>query len=128
MNIGVAFSALTMDMITEFTTGRSIACLDAEDFNEGVVTLFAGFGPIWRVAKHVPRMMEVFKMVPSWTMGMLGTKARQYRELQEVSGRYGRCTKRLISEPLMMIVRDLCTRLINFFSLLPSSSRDIAYA
>lgn len=126
MNIGVAYSAMTMDIITDITTGRSIGCLDAEDFNEGVVTLFAGFGPVWRVTKHVPWMMNVIDVVPRWMVWILGTKARQYWELREVSGIY---EARLIqgmeisSPPLMMVARNLsksssipCLFLVAFLS------------
>ena len=82
--IGVAYSAMTMDIITEYATGSSYGNLDCKDFNQALVHCFTGFGPVWRVAKHIPWLLPLFMMFPSWIMVMLSEKTAQYRALQEV--------------------------------------------
>lgn len=37
MDIGVAYAALTMDTITEYAMGKSLGCLDMDDFNKNLV-------------------------------------------------------------------------------------------
>ena len=83
--IGVAYSAMTMDITTVYATGSSYGNLDQKDFNQALVYSFAGFGPVWRIAKHVPWLLSVFMMFPSWMMTMLSETTAQYRALQEVS-------------------------------------------
>ncbi len=82
--IGVAYSAMTMDIVTEYTTGISYGNLDYEDFNQALVYCFAAFGPVWRFAKHMPWLVSLFMMLPSWMMVMLSETTAQYRALQEV--------------------------------------------
>lgn len=83
--IGVAYSAMTMDITTMYATGNSYGNLDRKDFNQALVYCFAGFGPVWRIAKHIPWLVTVFMMFPSWMMTMLSETTAQYRALQEVS-------------------------------------------
>lgn len=82
--IGVAYSAMTMDIITEYATGSSYGNLDCKDFNQALVYCFAGFGPVWRVAKHIPWLLPLFMTFPSWMMVILSEKTAQYKALQEV--------------------------------------------
>ena len=82
--IGVAYSAMTMDITTVYATGSSYGNLDRKDFNQALVYCFAGFGPLWRIAKHIPWLVSVFMMFPSWMMTMLSETTAQYRALQEV--------------------------------------------
>ncbi len=82
--IGVAYSAMTMDIVTEYATGSSYGNLNYEDFNQALVYCFAGFGPVWRFAKHMPWLVSLFMMFPSWMIVMLSETTAQYRALQEV--------------------------------------------
>ena len=83
--VGIAYSAMTMDIITEYATGRSYGNLDHENFNAALVYCFAGFAPVWRFSKHIPWLLSVFMMFPSWMMTMLSETTAQYRALQEVN-------------------------------------------
>ena len=74
-----------MDIITEYATGTSYDNLSIEDFNQALVDCFAGFGVVWRSAKHVPWLLPLFMSLPSWMMRMMSAKTREYRALQEVS-------------------------------------------
>lgn len=74
-----------MDITTAYATGSSYGNLDHKDFNQALVYCFAGFGPVWRIAKHVPWLVSAFMMFPSWTMTMLSETTAQYRALQEVT-------------------------------------------
>ena len=82
--IGVAYSAMTMDITTVYATGSSYGNLDRQNFNQPLVYCFAGFGPVWRLAKHIPWLVSVFMMFPSWMMTMLSETTAQYRAFQEV--------------------------------------------
>lgn len=87
LSVGVAYSALTMDIITEYATGSSYDNLSLDDFNQALVDCFAGFGVVWRSAKQVPWLLPLFMSFPSWMMRMMSAKTREYRALQEVSER-----------------------------------------
>ena len=75
---------MTMDIITEYGTGASYGNLDHADFNKALVYCFAGFGPVWRIAKHMPWLVPLFMMFPSWVLVRLSETTAQYRALQEV--------------------------------------------
>ena len=75
---------MTMDITTVYATGSSYGNINRKDFNQALVYCFAGFGPVWRIAKHVPWLVPVFMMFPSWMMTMLSETTAQYRALQEV--------------------------------------------
>ena len=76
---------MTMDITTVYATGNSYGNLDRKDFNQALVYCFAGFGPVWRIAKHIPWLVTVFMMFPSWMMTLLSETTAQYRALQEVT-------------------------------------------
>ncbi|KAI9718808.1 MAG: hypothetical protein M1828_006570 [Chrysothrix sp. TS-e1954] len=115
LKIGIAYSALTMDIITEYATGTSYGNLDIEDFNGDLVYCFAGFGPVWRVAKHVPWLLPCFMKLPNGIIGMLGSKASLYRKLQEdcldrIKTLRAKCESNTIEEkPYKTIFRDFIT-------------------
>lgn len=86
--LGDAYGALSMDIITDTLTGSSCNNLDKQDFGRALVNGFSGFGPIWRVAKHMPWLVPFFMSFPSWVMKILSKQSRDYRALQEVSPSY----------------------------------------
>ena len=71
LSIGVACSAMTMDIVTEYATGNSNGNMNYKDFNQGLVHCFAGFGRVWRFADYMPWLVSLFMMLPSWMMIIL---------------------------------------------------------
>ena len=88
LSLDDACSALSMDIITDTLTGSSCHNLEKHDFGRALTSGFSGFGPIWRIAKHMPWLVPVFMSFPSWIMKNLSKQSRDYRALQEVSQKY----------------------------------------
>lgn len=84
LNLGVAYTAMTMDIITEYMMGTSTNNLSAEDFNEGMMELIATSGVIWRTAKHAPWILPIFNAIPPWLIKILDEKAYQFASFREI--------------------------------------------
>ena len=85
MPIGLAYSAMTMDIVTEYTMEGSYGNLDSEDFGKDMVDCVKGIGPMWRWSKHFRFLTTVLPHVPNWIIMKLDPKAAQWHAFQKVS-------------------------------------------
>ena len=63
-NIGTAFSALTIDVATEFILGESYDNLERKDFDQCMTNMLQASGGIWRTTKHFPFIDSMVKAMP----------------------------------------------------------------
>ena len=66
--IGVAYAALTIDVVTEYAMEKSIGNLDRKDFNRDMVECARGFGLMWRIGKHITWLPPLMEVAPDWLM------------------------------------------------------------
>ena len=85
LEIGVAFSALTMDIITEYAMEKSMGNLHREDYNKNMVNFFTDFGPLWVVGKHLPLLPWMFNRLPSWVISKMSDKLAAHKSFSENS-------------------------------------------
>ena len=83
--IGFAYTAMTMDIITELILDEPYGNLDQRNLNQGIMKCVQASGGIWRVAKHITWLMPVFARMPMWMVKMLDEKGAQFKVFQEVS-------------------------------------------
>ena len=82
--IGLAYSAMTMDIVTEYTMEGSYGNLDRKDFGKDIVDCVKGVGPMWRLGKHMRWLPTVLPYVPNWIIAKLDPKAAQWHAYQAV--------------------------------------------
>ena len=83
VDLGVVFTALTMDIITEYAMGTNLGCLGQEDFNKNLVCFFSDFGPLWVVGKHLPFLPWLFRTLPSRIIKRLNVKIAAHKAFTE---------------------------------------------
>ncbi|KAL9123390.1 MAG: hypothetical protein Q9187_000072 [Circinaria calcarea] len=81
--IGTAFSAFTMDVVSEYAMEKSYGNLDREDFNQDMVDSAQGVGRVWHLGKLVTWFPPMFAVIPSWMIKMLSPKASHWKAIQE---------------------------------------------
>jgi hypothetical protein len=64
LNIGNAFAALTMDIITEYCFAKSYACLDRPDFAAEWPKVVDAVSAQSALNKQFPSVLKTFKMMP----------------------------------------------------------------
>lgn len=64
LNLGVAISAFTGDVATEYILGKSYNNIDRQDFNVNMTSVLQSNGAIWRVSKHVRWLGPTMKSLP----------------------------------------------------------------
>ena len=74
LNLGAAFTAMTMDIITEYMMGRSYNNLAVPDFNEGMMGVISNMGKTWRTAKHLPWILPILTSMPHWIVATMDEK------------------------------------------------------
>lgn len=84
VSIGTAYSALNMDIITEYTMIKGQENLLHKDFNQDMVEAIQGLIKIWVWAKHMPWVLSVLGTVPHWVVKSLDPKMAGYLKFQEV--------------------------------------------
>lgn len=82
--LGFAYSALTMDIITEYAMEKTYGNLDYEDFNQDMVDCIRGFGKMWRLGKHMNWLPRLMSLVPPSVTLKLDPKLGQFKAFQEV--------------------------------------------
>lgn len=65
LNFGAAITAFTRDVAFEFILGKSYKSLDADDFDEAMLSATRGSGKIWRLGKHIRFVGPFLKAVPT---------------------------------------------------------------
>ncbi|RYP40757.1 hypothetical protein DL767_001475 [Monosporascus sp. MG133] len=63
-NFGAAITAFTRDVAFDFILGKSYKSLDADDFNEVMLSATRGSGQVWRVGKHLRFIGPMLKAMP----------------------------------------------------------------
>lgn len=82
--IGIAYAALTIDVVTEYAMEKSFGSLDRKDFNRDMVQCISGLGLIWRTGKHITWLPPFLERAPSWLMKKLNPKIGQWLAFREV--------------------------------------------
>lgn len=82
--LGFAYSALTMDIITEYAMEKTYGNLDYADFNQDMVDCIRGFGKMWRLGKHMNWLPRLMALVPTSVTLKLDPKLGQWKAFQEV--------------------------------------------
>lgn len=83
-NIGAAYSALTMDIVTDYILEKSYGNLDCEDFNFDFVTTINNQGGVWRVGKHLRWFSKFFFKAPLWAIRIISPSLITYKVFLEV--------------------------------------------
>ena len=83
--IGVAYAALTMDIVTEYTMEGSYGNLEYENFNTDMVDCVKGVGPQWRLGKHIRWFAIVFPKIPNWIIAKIDPRSAQWHAFQKVT-------------------------------------------
>ncbi|KAK8046184.1 cytochrome P450 [Apiospora saccharicola] len=63
-NLGAAITAFTRDVAFDFILGKSYRSLDAEDFDEVMLSATRGSGQVWRLGKHLRFVGPMLKAMP----------------------------------------------------------------
>ena len=63
-NLGNAFSAMTVDIVTLYIMGQSYNNLAHPDFNASMTKMLQAAGMLWRVSKHVPFVGHAMRLIP----------------------------------------------------------------
>lgn len=82
--IGVAYSAFTMDVVTDYVLEKSYGNLDCEDFNTEFVTTISDQGYVWRVGKQIRLLPMLFVKAPTWAVRILSPGMIRYKMFLEV--------------------------------------------
>ena len=83
--IGLAYAALMMDVVTEYTMEGSYGNLKYKDFNADMVDCVRGIGPQWRLGKHLTWFPVVFPHIPNWIIAKIDPRSAQWHAFQKVS-------------------------------------------
>ncbi len=83
-NIGAAYSALTMDIVTDYILEKSYGNLECEDFNFDFVTTINNQGGVWRVGKHLRWFSRLFFKAPLWAIRIMSPSLITYKVFLEV--------------------------------------------
>ena len=82
--ISAAYSALTMDIMTDYLLEKSYNNLDQEHFNIDFVTSMKDVGGVWRVGKHVRWLSNLFYNAPMWALKMMSPSMVRYKIFLDV--------------------------------------------
>jgi hypothetical protein len=84
LNIGVAFTALTLDVISEYTFGKSWSCLDKEDFAPEWKKALTNFEPV-PVIKQFPFIPKMLLSLPEAVVANMSSGLAIFLEAKKVS-------------------------------------------
>jgi hypothetical protein len=71
LDIGNAFAALTMDIITEYCFAKSYGCLDRPDLGAEWPKVISAISAQSALNKQFPSVLKIFKMMPESLVGKL---------------------------------------------------------
>lgn len=84
LNIGVAFTALTLDMISDYCFGQSWKCLESPDFApEWKRTMTNLFEPV-PAMRHFPWLMPMMQSLPDWVMAKMAPDMVIFQDAKKV--------------------------------------------
>ena len=84
LNIGVAFTALTLDVISDYCFGQSWRCLESTDFApEWKRTMTNLFEPV-PIMRHFPWIMPVMQALPAWVQAKIAPDMVIFQDAKEV--------------------------------------------
>lgn len=84
LSIGTAYSALNMDIITEYTLIKGQDNVHAKDFNYEMVEAVKGVIKLWQLGKHVPVLPWLYERTPVWVIKQINVRMAQWTALQKV--------------------------------------------
>lgn len=84
LSIGTAYSALNMDIITEYTMIKGQDNLQIKDFNHDIVEAVRGATKIWQWAKHISLLPWLYERIPLWMIQKVSVPMAQWMALQQV--------------------------------------------
>ncbi|KAL9094343.1 MAG: hypothetical protein Q9165_003484 [Trypethelium subeluteriae] len=85
-NIGNAFSAMTVDIVTDYVMGQSYNSLTFPDFNANFVRMLQAAGTIWRYNKHIPFLGYMMRLMPLSLVEKIGDdKTKSFLTFMKVS-------------------------------------------
>ena len=65
LDVELFFSAVTMDVGSEYAMGKAYGNLDMPDFNKHYHGMIPRMGPVWNVSKQLPWLPAFFEWLPS---------------------------------------------------------------
>ena len=68
VNLGYAFAALAIDVITEYSFSKSYGCIDAPDFGHKWPDVMDGLSRAVHVNAQFGWLLPVMKMMPIWVV------------------------------------------------------------
>ena len=71
LDLELFFSAVTMDVASEFAMGKAYGNLDMQDFNKHFHGMIPRMGPTWSVSKQIPWLPGILEKLPAdWIQKM----------------------------------------------------------
>jgi Cytochrome P450 len=84
VNLGYAFAALTMDVITEYSFSKSYGCVDAPDFSHQWPDIIDAVSEATHINKQFGWLLPLMKMMPLWVVRATNPNMMQLIYLQNV--------------------------------------------
>ena len=84
VNLGVAYSALTMDVITEYSFAKSFDCVAAPDFAPEWPQVLDSVSEATHLNKQFGWLLPLMKMMPIWMINMLNPNMMRLINFQKV--------------------------------------------
>lgn len=82
--IGCAYSALTMDIITEYAMIKGQDNLQAKDFNREMVVAVRGAAALWQWGKIFSLVPWLCERTPLWLIKQISAPLGQWTAMQQV--------------------------------------------
>lgn len=84
VSVSNAYSALNMDIITEYAMIKGFDNLQAKDFNRDMSETVKGAIKIWQWAKHLPIILWLHERTPLWVIKKISPPMAQWITLNQV--------------------------------------------
>lgn len=84
VSIGSAYSALTMDIITEYAMIKGQDNLQAKDFNREMAEAVRGAAALWQWGKLISWIPWLCEKTPVWVIKQINAPLAQWTAMQQV--------------------------------------------
>lgn len=84
VNLGVAYSALTMDIITEYSFSKSFDCVAEPDFAPEWAQVLDSVSESTHINKQFGWLLPLMRMMPIWLIRMLNPNMMRLIGFQKV--------------------------------------------
>lgn len=84
LSIGTAYSALAMDIVTEYTMIKGEDNVQVKDFNFDMVEAVKGSTKLWHLGKHVPILPWIYERTPVWMIRQISVPMAQWTAMMQV--------------------------------------------